>query len=78
MGHGFNRTGFLGSDHCPILLELGDAAKAAGVGSGSESESRGKKREAPLPGDLGSASSETKRAKTSCDEQEGSTGSLLR
>lgn len=76
LGRGFNRTGFLGSDHCPILLELSDATEAGGAGSGSESEIRGKKREAPLSTDLGSASSETKRAKTSCDGQEGSTESF--
>ena len=32
-GHGYERHGFLGSDHCPLLLELarGAAPSAAGT-----------------------------------------------
>ena len=39
LGSGYERDGFLGSDHCPVLLELGGEEEGAG-GSG------GKKREA--------------------------------
>ena len=36
LGHGFERRGFLGSDHCPLLLELApcDAPPAAAVATG--------------------------------------------
>ena len=35
LGHSPDRTGFLGSDHCPLLLELSpvDAAGASGGGA---------------------------------------------
>lgn len=41
LGHGKNRHGFCGSDHCPIWLDLERAAAGAAEAAGAEEQADG-------------------------------------
>ena len=62
LGSGFDRHGFLGSDHCPVLLELREEGESAG----GETAVGTRKREA---GGGAGEGSENKRAKPSTNGQ---------